>query len=329
MPLGLDQPLWLLLLPAALLPWLGSPARPLGHPYLAMLPPDALSDLADRLLRSVASVAILCMAFALAGLHLGEQVKTRVGEGAHLVLLLDRSSSMDADFAGRNPEGGQDSKGATARKLLRRFVDRRRNDLVGVVSFSTSALHVLPLTDHREAVSAAIDTLDTPGLSLTNVAKGLHMALDHFGSEARTASRAILLVSDGAALIDARSQELLRRRFSEREANLYWLFLHTAGDQGPFDEPETARDDNARAMPERYLHRFFSTLDVGYRVFDAASAEEVERALTVIEKVESRKLLIEERSPRVDLTPPCIALALLAVAVLAAARIAEVPAWAD
>jgi len=328
MHFSVDHPLLLLLLPLALLPWFAQAALPHAHPNLEMLPADLLSDAADAALRAAGSLAIIGMVFALAGLHLREQVQTRFGAGAHLVLTLDRSSSMDADFAGRSPQGGQDSKGATARRLLRTFIERRPNDLFGVVSFHAAAMRVLPLTDHRDAVAAAIDVLDTPGLGLTNVATGLHAALGLFSGESRTASRAVLLVSDGAAVISVRSQNVLRRLFSERDASLYWLFLHTAGGGGPFDEPESERDDTARAMPERHLHRFFSTLDVDYRVFDVANADEVARALSVIEKVESRKLLVEECLPRVDLAPVCLAFALAAVVTLGLARLLEVPAWA-
>ena len=326
-PLGIDNPAWLALLPLALLPWLGHPERPLPHPSLAALPDDLLSTVVAVALRVAASSVVIVLILALAGLHLREQVVTRFGQGAHMVFLLDRSTSMDADFAGRSPEGGQESKAATARRLLRPFLARRPQDLVGVVSFSTAALPVLPLTDHRAAVEAALDVLDTPGLALSNVGRGLYRALEYFEADARAASRAIVLVSDGAARIDLRGQEILRRRFNERDVNLYWLFLHTAGGGGPFDEPETPRDDTPGAMPERFLHRFFGTLDVDYRVFDVASAEEVEKALDTIGKLESHKLLVEERQPRFDLAPLCIGLALTGLVALGAARLSEVPAW--
>jgi len=327
-PLGIDTPAWLLLLPLALLPWLGNPERPLLHPSLGALPEDALSDALAITLRMVSSWVVVALSLALAGLHLREQVVTRFGQGAHLVFLLDRSTSMDADFAGRSPEGGQESKAATARRLLRPFLARRPHDLVGVVSFSTAALPVLPLTDHRAAIEAALDVLDTPGLALSNVGRGLYRTLEHFGTDTRAASRAIVLVSDGAARIDLRGQEIIRRRFNELDVNLYWLFLHTAGGGGPFDEPETARDDTPSAMPERYLHRFFGTLDVDYRVFDVANAQEIEKALDTIGKLESEKLLVEERRPRADLAPLCIGLALAGLLALGAARLSEVPAWA-
>jgi mxaC protein len=326
-PLGLEAASWLLLLPLALLPWLGHPERHIQHPALALLPDDAPSEWISLGLRMAASMVVVAVTLALAGLHLEEQVVTRFGQGAHLVFLLDRSSSMDADFAGRTPEGDRESKAATARRLLRPFLARRPHDLVGVVSFSTAAIPVLPLTDRRAAVEAALDVLDTPGLALSNVGRGLYRALEEFDVDGQVASRAIVLVSDGAATIGLRAQELIRRRFNERDVNLYWLFLHTAGGAGPLDEPESPRDDKPSAMPERFLHRFFLTLDVDYRLFDVANAEEVERALDTIGKLESHKLLVEERTPRVDLAPLCIALALAGLGVLAAARLCEVPAW--
>ncbi|MGZ8975777.1 MAG: hypothetical protein ACXW17_21405, partial [Methylomagnum sp.] len=42
----------------------------------------------------------------LAGLFRREYTVERVGQNAHIVLLLDRSRSMDDSFAGRAPTGG-------------------------------------------------------------------------------------------------------------------------------------------------------------------------------------------------------------------------------
>jgi hypothetical protein len=62
--------------------------------------------------------------------------------------------------------------------------------------------NVLPLTDHKEAVLAAVDAITRPGLAYTNVGLGLAMALSTQEADPTAASRAILLVSDRAAVID-------------------------------------------------------------------------------------------------------------------------------
>jgi mxaC protein len=327
MGIGVENAAWLLALPLACLPFITYAERATPYPAVAFLPEDPWSERLLFALRLAGALAITGVILGLAGLHWQQREVTRAGEGAHIVLLLDRSSSMDSDFAGKSPEGGQESKGRTAQRLLKQFVARRSHDLIGVSSFSTAALYVLPLTDHHDAVAGAIDTMATRGMSLTNVAKGLNLALDQFGTQPKAASRVVMLVSDGAALIDAKSQQILRKRFGDQDAKLYWLFLHTEGDRGPLDEPESAREDNARAMPERYLHQYFSSLNVEYRVYDAASPDQVAAALHEIERLERQPMLITERLPRSDLAGLCYGIAVVALLLLLTAKLFEVQPW--
>ena len=96
--------------------------------------------------------------FALAGPHRPEYHVERVGQGAEIVLLLDRSRSMDQGFApgralpaGISPKSPQaldhyfsqaparlrESKGLVARRLLAEFTAQRPDDRFALVAFST------------------------------------------------------------------------------------------------------------------------------------------------------------------------------------------------
>ena len=71
---------------------------------------------------------------------------------------------MNDTFAGRSPEGGEESKATATKRILKDFIGQRPHDLVGVAAFSTSPMLVMPLTDHHDAVRAAIDARATgPG----------------------------------------------------------------------------------------------------------------------------------------------------------------------
>lgn len=325
--LGISYPLVLVLLPLVLLPWWRGPLAANDHPAVIAIPADRLSRVIYLTLATAGSLAILATVLGIADLHRVEHSVPRVGSGAHLVLLLDRSSSMDNTFAGGQAEDNEESKAAAARRLLSEFVQRREHDLFGVAAFSTTPLYVLPLTDRREATEAAIDTLATPGLAYTNVGDGLKMALSYYRDLPMTGSRAIVLVSDGAATVDFRTQEKLRQYFSELGARLYWIFLRTSGDRGPFDEPENEREDTAQAMPERYLHKFFQTLDVPYSAYEADDPQALEQAIEQIDRLENEPLIIQEKEPRDNLARYCYALALIALLLLISAKLLEVRAW--
>ena len=230
---------------------------------------------------------------------------------------------MNETFAGRTPAGGEESKASAAKRLLQGFVEGRRNDFVGVAAFSTSPMLVMPLTDHRAATKAAIDAVDRPGLDYTNIGRGLAMALSMFKADASDRSRAILLVSDGAGVIDPRIQDDLRAEFKKTNVHLYWLFLRTAGSPGIYELPE-AGSDTPQAAPERHLDLFFKSLGVSYRAFEAEGPEAIQAAIHQIDQLERHPVHFMENEPREDLSAPIFAVASFAILLLLIAKLSEV-----
>jgi mxaC protein len=322
--LALTQPLVLLLLPLALLPFVFAIQRPQGYPSLAAMAPDGVSRAFDVGLRLIGVTTIAALIIAIGGPYLRGQTVEKVGEGAHIVLLLDRSKSMDDTFAGRSPEAGEESKSAAARTLLRDFIGRRPHDRFGVAAFSTMPMPILPITSHKDAVMAAVDAITRPGLAYTNVGLGLALALAMHEADPSAASRAILLVSDGAGVIDHRIQERLRAAIAKRPVNLYWLYLRTAGSPGIFDPPGDRVPDTPQALPERHLNLFFNTLKVPYRAFEAENPKAVADAIAEIDKLERNPIRYQERIPAEDLTWLAYLISVLGLALLLAAKLIEV-----
>lgn len=323
---GFTHPGWLWLLPLVLLPMWRSPLTALDYSWNPLLPGDGWSRLFDYGLRLAGVLAFAGLIGGLAGTHLPEYSVERIGRGAHIVLLLDRSRSMDDSFAGRAPSGGEEAKSAAAVRLLQQFIASRPHDRIGVAAFSTSPLFVLPLTDNREAVAAAVRAAGRPGLAQTHVAKGLALALSYFIGTEAGGSRSVLLVSDGAALIDPQSEALLRREFTARGVRLYWIFLRTAGSPGLFETPDAA-DATPEARPERHLHLFFESLGVPYRAYEAETADALERAMADIDRLENLPLRYGEIHPRRELRGFCFALAALALGLVSLVKWTEVSPW--
>jgi mxaC protein len=324
MSLDLSAPAALMLLPLALLPLIFVVQSKQGYPSLAGVVSDPLSLGIDAALRLVGTIVIASLILGIGGLRLKGQTVERVGEGAHIVLLIDRSRSMDDTFAGRAPAEGEDSKSAAARHLLREFVQERPHDRFGVAAFSTMPMHVLPLTDHKDAVLAAVDAITRPGLAYTNVGLGLAMAMSMHEADPTAASRAILLVSDGAAVIDRKVQEKLREAFAKRPVNLYWLYLRTSGSKGIFDAPDPDVPDTPFALPERHLNKFFASLKVPYRAFEAENPQAVADAIAEIDKLERNPIRYSERVPGRDLSGFAYAVAAVGLLLLLLAKLAEV-----
>ncbi|SEA96622.1 vWA domain-containing protein [Rubrimonas cliftonensis] len=323
--IGFDHPAALALAALAALPFLRPLLRRPPFPALALLPRDPASRALSWALRGAGALAFALLALGLAGPHLPGGHVERVGVGASLVLLIDRSSSMDNSFAGRAPGGGEESKSAAARRILLDFIDRRGDDRIGVAEFSTAPLMALPMTDSRNAVRAAVAAIDEPGLSQTDVGRGLAMALGMLDAASETGSRAVLLVSDGAAVIAPEVQETLRAEAARRATNIYWLYLRTEGAKGIFEPPAPGEIDSPQLRPERHLHLFLQRLGAPYRAFEAEDAAAVERAVAEIDRLEARPILTRAATPRRDLAPWCWGVAALCAALLALARLAERP----
>lgn len=323
MNLAVDHPLVLWGLLLMLLPLLNSGMQTVDQSWVVLLPQDKVSQLIAFILRVLAMLVIAGLVLGIAGLHRTEQTRERIGKGANIVLLLDRSNSMDNSFAGRTPEGNEESKANAARRLLTEFVQHRPADRVGIAAYSTSPLFVMPLTENKIAVEAAIAATKTPALAYTHVAKGLSMALAFFQQQAQTGARIVVLVSDGAAAINKDDEHKLLAWFQQYQVRLYWLFLRTANSPGIYDQPQDARDDNAQAMPERYLHQFFSSLHTPYQAYEAESPIALKNAIQDINQLENQPLHYTERLPRADLTGLCFGIATLLLLLLLGVKLLE------
>lgn len=325
MNLDFSEPWALLLGIFAAVPMIQTGQRLQGYSSLALLPADSVSTVIDRALRLCAAVAVLCLAAGIAGPYVREQWVEKIGTGAHIVLLLDRSSSMNENFSGRYLGGAtHESKSAIASRLLADFVGRRRDDLFALVAFSAAPVYVLPLTQDQEAVQAAIRSLGNRGHGVTNIAPGLAMALDYFSGRPLTGSRIILLVSDGAARIDAETGDYLRQVFQDNRASLYWIYLRNPK-SGSLSTPPP--NPNESTTPEYFLHRYFQNLGVPYRSYEADNPEAVQRAIADVEQLENQPLHYLEKLPRVDLSGWCYAAALAGMLILLVFRALEVKSW--
>jgi mxaC protein len=296
--MSFSQPWLLLLLLSLVLPLLVSMFDSKPVAWISLVPQATTSRWLSRIVRLIGIIAITSLVFGLAGAYQIEHDIERKGNGAHVVFVLDRSGSMNETFGGQVPNETTPAKSEVARDLLSQFVEQRSHDSFGVVGFSTQPFYMSPLTEYKSATQAAIESLSSLGLAFTNVHKGLVMGLDFFNQQKKTGSRVIVLVSDGAATLDHRSQKVLRQWFLRHQASLYWFFLRTENGMGIHSKPESASDDNPRVMPERYLDMFFKTLDVPYYSYEVDTAESLQSAINELDSLENDPLIYTETIPR-------------------------------
>lgn len=307
----------------ALVPLLMRGFTAFNYPAIVRLPQDKLSRWLERLWRVLGALAIMLMVLGLSGIHGGESYVERLGKGAHVMIVLDRSASMNEPFAEPSPEG-KVSKMEVARRVLEEFVRQGKEDLLGMVVFSTSPILVAPLGGDREAVLAALRATEAGGMGFTAVARGLGMTLDYFENKPITGSRVLLLVSDGGAHLDVKTQDMLRNLFQRQGASLYWIYLRSANGASLKEKPDDADES---AYPEYHLHQYFTTLGVPYRAYEAENPRAVEEAMADISRLKNQPVRYHEAAPRYDYSGIFYLLALICGCGLFLLHLTEVKRW--
>ncbi len=329
MSIGLLLPWLLWLLPAAVLPLIVGRGSRLDYPTFALLPSDPLSKVVDAALRVAAALAVALLILGAGGLHRKAVQVERIGTGAEIVLLLDRSRSMDEPFAddrARSPLSmvGHDSKGTIARGLLDEFVTSRRNDRYGMLIFSTKPIPILPLTDQADLVRATIAAGDVGrGLAETNVGAGLLEAVEYFADQPYRGSRLVVLISDGGARLDVATRYRIANSLKRHRVGLYWIYLRSPRSPGISDDAPSSE----RIAPARVLHQFFASLETPYRAYDAEDPEALRRAIADVNRLQTLPIHYLDTVPRRDLAVPCYRAALALLLLLVAAHLMERRAW--
>ena len=343
-----DQPGVLWLLPLALLPLLRHPGHPLRNAWVAQAPRDLASDLLQWALRGAAVLALAWLVLALAGPYQPEHAVQRVGSGAEIVLVLDRSRSMDQRFAGGRPaanapkgtgpealdyynrlreSGTRDSKGKVARQMLSEFAAKRREDRFGMVVFSGIPLRVLDFTQKQEVIQAAISAANIGrGLSETDIGQALLAALGSFEERPYTGSRLVLLVSDGGDRIDPEVREQIAAAARKLRVSLYWIYIRSTSSPGLMADASEP-PENADTVPEYFLHRFLQSIGVPYRAYEAENPEALQKAIDEVNRLENLPITYVDTIPRRDLSPWCYGAALACVLLLLGANAFEIKRW--
>ena len=219
-------PLVLILIPLSLIPFFINQTNKNIYSWNEMLHIDLVSRIISLFFKIVSTVIILLIILTLSEPYADQEIVLKEGKGAQIGLVLDRSASMDDPFAGGDDNKSiAETKSAAASRLIVDFFNSRTDDMVGVITFSNSAMFILPLTNNKEAIRAAVSATAGNALFQTNIAAGLSSSAELFTSIENSGSRAVILLSDGAGRIDAKTQQKIKEWFEKYQLGLYWIVL--------------------------------------------------------------------------------------------------------
>ncbi len=321
-----SNPYFLWLLPLALLPLVFQRTHSRNYSWLDMLPADPLSNLLGLILKILAVLILASIIIGLSAPHSHQQEIERIGVGAQIGLVLDRSASMDDPFAGASNGVIGESKSAAASRLITQFVRSRQNDMTGMITFSNSAMHVLPLTENKEAIVAAVRATAGNALFQTNIGSGLTSGAGLFDHVPDSGSRIIILLSDGAGRVDANVQEKIREWFDRYEISLYWIVLRQPGGLSIFDDKYKPQED--QPLPAAMeLHDYFKTLKTPFKAYEAENPKTLQLAIDDINRKEKKPIKYMEKIPGKDFSNVFFMLAAIMMTLLLGVKYLEVHTW--
>jgi mxaC protein len=324
--MAFSHPWMLWLLPLAILPLVFQRAHSKSYSWLDLLPADPLSDLIGWILKVLAVLILTFIILGLSAPHSNQQHIERIGVGAQITLVLDRSASMDDPFSGSTPTTVGETKSAAASRLITQFVQSRQNDMLGMITFSNSAMYVLPLTENKEAIVAAVRATAGNALFQTNIGSGLTSAAGLFDKVPDSGSRVVILLSDGAGRIDANTQQKIKDWFDRMHLSLYWIVLRQPGGLSIFDKDYKPQEDQP-LPPEIELHEFFKTLKTPFNAYEAEDPKTLQLAIDDINRKEKKPIKYLHRIPGQDFSNFCFAFAAIMIALLLGVKYLEVRTW--
>ncbi len=222
------------------------------------------------------------------------------------------------------------SKGQVARQMLGEFAERRPADRFGMVAFSNLPMRVLGFTSKPEIIQAAIQAGNVGrGLSETNIGRALQSALAFFEDRPYTGSRIVLLVSDGGDKLDVDARRLITEQARKQRVGITWIYIRSPRSPGLMrdvvvDPSQPQPEAEADTAPEIFLDRFFQTLQVPYRAYEADDPDSLQRAIADLDRLENLPITYFDTVPRRDLSGWAYATALAAVLLLLLARRLEI-----
>ncbi len=221
--------------------------------------------------------------------------------GVDIVVAFDLSGSMAAeDFEIR---GQRLNRVNMARAVLKRFIDRRPNDRIGLVAFGTEAFIASPLTLDHDFLLKNLERLDlgTINGNQTAIGSALSTAVNRL-REVQSKSKIVILMTDGqnnagkiAPLIAAEAAQAL-------SVKVYTIGVGTRG-QAPMPATDMFGRRVYQMVPvdidEDTLQQISDS--TGGKYFRADNAEKFQTIYTEIDKLEKTEAEVKKFAQHTEL----------------------------
>jgi Ca-activated chloride channel family protein len=237
--------------------------------------------------------ALVLLAIALARPRGGEVQESVSTEGIDIVVALDLSVSMLSEDMGALP-GQRKNRLDAAKEVIQSFIDRRRADRIGYVTFDEASVPRCPPTMDHDVLSDFVRRSEVdPESSGTALGSGLASAVNRL-KDSKAKSRVVILVTDGrnnSGFISPDDAAEIARLMGVK---VYAIGVGTRGEaplpvRGPFGRVEyrMVRAD----VDETGLQRIADATSGRY--YRATHGGELEQIFEDIDKLEKTEIEVE------------------------------------
>lgn len=235
-----------------------------------------------RILLILRNLALFALILSLARPRISGQSESVMSRGINIVLAVDLSSSMLAeDFQPQNRLG-------VAKSTMKRFVQGRSSDRIGVVAFAGEALTQVPLTTDYPVVLQAIDNLQAGQLEDgTAIGTGIATAANRL-RRASGESRVLILLTDGV-----NNRGNIDPRTAAQAADAFGIRIYSIGigTEGVAPVPvgrgqDGLRYENQKVEIDEKLLSEISEMTGGryFRAHDAAALDRIYQNIDLLEQ---------------------------------------------
>lgn len=197
---------------------------------------------------SLVVIILILLIIAMANPQIGSGSEIRTTRGLEIMVALDVSNSMLAEDIRPNRLGA-------AKKALAGFVDRLKNDRIGVVVFAGEAFVQLPLTNDYHVVHNVLPGISTRSVPVqgTAIGKAIEACINSytFTEKDQGQNKVLVLISDG----EDHEENAIKMAYEAAEIG---IIIHTIGLGNPKGAPlplnfssgriELKKDENGRPV---------------------------------------------------------------------------------
>lgn len=270
-----------------------------GYTHLHLLEADGGWRWWQHLPQVLFAIAVALLILGLARPQWEKVVQHETFLARDIILIVDLSNSMQNNMGGTFHLIDEPRKIDIAKNAARQFVQKRRNDRIGLLVFGDETFGSWPLTRDLGLILKKVDRLGSTFYGGTNLVQPFIKAMDHFRDMGQSASRILVFLSDGESVISGKMKEVITRGIKEMRVRFYLVGINLSKDYS--DLLEIVDQTEGRFIP-------------------AESEEELTAAFEEIDRLEPGRIKIENKGKRQELYPLFVLSALVLLLVLTLLR---------